>query len=172
MNKITGQPRSKMSVRLDENSKVLFVCYSNAGRSHFAQGFYNHFSRSDNASSAGVNPNIDLAQAPTLVALEKQLNMGVKTTETMAEVGIDVTNHKRQKLNATMLNDYDLIVNLAEKSQTPAWLHGSNVVWWDIPDPHGESWQKNREARDEIEWRVKKLIAGEIVDDSEKGGKI
>ena len=86
----------------------------------------------------------------------------------MQEVGIDITGHKRQLLTADKLGDYDLIVNLAEKSQTPDWLRGDNVIWWNVTDPHNESAEKNRIARDEIEQRVKQLLNGEIVDDTQK----
>ena len=37
-----------------------------------------------------------------------------------------------------------------------------------MTDPHNESAEKNRIARDEIEQRVKQLLNGEIVDDTQK----
>ena len=158
------------SEKLKEGAKVLFVCNANAGRSHFAQGFYNHLTATNNAESAGVSPHIDLDEAPTLVDFEaifaERKPDGIKTTDTMLEVGVDVSNHKRQKLTADMLREYDLIVNIAEKAQTPEWLRGDNVVWWDITDPHGDSWEKNRKARDEIKTKVDQLISGNIEDDN------
>ena len=153
---------------LNEHSKVLFVCNANAARSQMAQGFYNHYSHSQNADSAGLNPEKKWDEAPTLSDFEAMNYKPAKSSETMQEVGIDITGHKRQLLTADKLGDYDLIVNLAERSQTPDWLRGDNVIWWNVTDPHLESAEKNRTARDEIEQRVKQLLNSEIVDDVQK----
>ncbi len=152
---------------LNEHSKVLFVCNANAARSQMAQGFYNHYSHSQNADSAGLNPEKKWDEAPTLSDFETMSHKPAKSSETMQEVGIDITGHKRQLLTADKLGDYDLIVNLAEKSQTPDWLRGDNVIWWNVTDPRNESSEKNRIARDEIEQRVKSLLDGTIIDDTD-----
>ena len=160
--------KTSHKVALSEHSKVLFVCNANAARSQMAQGFYNHYSGSQNADSAGLNPEKKWGEAPTLSDFETMSRKPARSSETMQEVGIDITGHKRQLLTADKLGDYDLIVNLAEKSQTPDWLRGDNVIWWDVADPRNESVEKNRIARDEIEQRVKQLLNGEIVDDAQK----
>ena len=160
--------KASRKIVLNEHSKVLFVCNANAARSQMAQGFYNHYSHSRNADSAGLNPEKKWDEAPTLSDFETMSHKPAKSSETMQEVGIDITGHKRQLLTADKLGDYDLIVNLAEKSQTPDWLRGDNVIWWNVADPRNESAEKNRIARDEIEQRVKQLLNGEIVDDAQK----
>lgn len=160
--------KTSHKVALSEHSKVLFVCNANAARSQMAQGFYNHYSGSQNADSAGLNPEKKWGEAPTLSDFETMSRKPARSSETMQEVGIDITGHKRQLLTADKLGDYDLIVNLAEKSQTPDWLRGGNIIWWDVADPRNESVEKNRIARDEIEQRVKQLLNGEIVDDAQK----
>ncbi len=160
--------KTSHKVALSEHSKVLFVCNANAARSQMAQGFYNHYSHSQNADSAGLNPEKRWDEAPTLSDFETMSHKPAKSSETMQEVGIDITGHKRQLLTADKLGDYDLIVNLAERSQTPDWLRGDNVIWWNVTDPHNESAEKNRIARDEIEQRVKQLLNGEIVDDAQR----
>ena len=160
--------KTSHKVALSEHSKVLFVCNANAARSQMAQGFYNHYSGSQNADSAGLNPEKKWDEAPTLSDFETMSRKPARSSETMQEVGIDITGHKRQLLTADKLGDYDLIVNLAERSQTPDWLRGDNVIWWNVTDPHNESAEKNRIARDEIEQRVKQLLNGEIVDDAQK----
>jgi len=160
--------KTSRKIVLNEHSKVLFVCNANAARSQMAQGFYNHYSRSQNADSAGLNPEKKWDEAPTLSDFEAMSHKPAKSSETMQEVGIDITGHKRQLLTADKLGDYDLIVNLAEKSQTPDWLRGDNIIWWNVTDPRNESIEKNRIARDEIEQRVKQLLNGEIVDDTQK----
>ena len=160
--------KTSHKIVLSEHSKVLFVCNANAARSQMAQGFYNHYSHSRNADSAGLNPEKKWDEAPTLSDFEAMSHKPAKSSETMREVGIDITGHKRQLLTADKLGDYDLIVNLAERSQTPDWLRGDNIIWWDVADPRNESVEKNRIARDEIEQRVKQLLNGEIVDDAQK----
>ena len=160
--------KTSHKIVLSEHSKVLFVCNANAARSQMAQGFYNHYSGSQNADSAGLNPEKKWDEAPTLSDFEAMSHKPAKSSETMQEVGIDITGHKRQLLTVDKLGDYDLIVNLAEKSQTPDWLRGDNVIWWNVADPRNESAEKNRMARDEIEQRVKQLLNGEIVDDTQK----
>ena len=160
--------KASRKIVLNEHSKVLFVCNANAARSQMAQGFYNHYSHSQNADSAGLNPEKKWDEAPTLSDFEAMSHKPAKSSETMQEVGIDITGHKRQLLTADKLGDYDLIVNLAEKSQTPDWLRGDNVIWWNVTDPRNESIEKNRIARDEIEHRIKQLLNGEIVDDAQK----
>ena len=160
--------KTSHKIVLSEHSKVLFVCNANAARSQMAQGFYNHYSGSQNADSAGLNPEKKWDEAPTLSDFEAMSHKPAKSSETMQEVGIDITGHKRQLLTVDKLGDYDLIVNLAEKSQTPDWLRGDNVIWWNVADPRNESAEKNRMARDEIEQRVKQLLNGEIVDDAQK----
>ena len=160
--------KTSRKIVLNEHSKILFVCNANVVRSQMAQGFYNHYSGSQNADSAGLNPEKKWGEAPTLSDFETMSRKPARSSETMQEVGIDITGHKRQLLTADKLGDYDLIVNLAEKSQTPDWLRGDNIIWWDVADPRNESVEKNRIARDEIEQRVKQLLNGEIVDDAQK----
>ena len=160
--------KASRKIVLNEHSKVLFVCNANAARSQMAQGFYNHYSHSQNADSAGLNPEKKWDEAPTLSDFEAMSHKPAKSSETMQEVGIDITGHKRQLLTVDKLGDYDLIVNLAEKFQTPDWLRGDNVIWWNVTDPRNESSEKNRIARDEIERRIKQLLNGEIVDDAQK----
>ena len=159
--------KASRKIVLNEHSKVLFVCNANAARSQMAQGFYNHYSHSQNADSAGLNPEKKWDEAPTLSDFEAMSHKPARSSETMQEVGINITGHKRQLLTADKLGDYDLIVNLAEKSQTPDWLRGDNVIWWNVADPRNESVEKNRIARDEIEQRVKSLLNGAVIDDTD-----
>ncbi|HRQ98245.1 MAG TPA: class I tRNA ligase family protein, partial [Candidatus Saccharibacteria bacterium] len=112
--KLLEDNKSKRITAVKKDARVLFVCYSNAGRSHFAQGFYNHLTKTNNAESAGVSPDAPWKVALSLVELETILAelkpAGIKTTATMDEVGVDVSGHKRQQLKPEMLEKYDLIV--------------------------------------------------------------
>ena len=157
-------------VLLGKDPKILFVCYSNVGRSQFAEAFYNNYTDGRPAVSAGVNPDGRWNEAPTLLEFENNIlpkinPSSVLSTVTMKEVGIDISTHRRKYLTEKELKGYDLVVNIAEKSQTPGWLRAQNVVWWNVNDPHGDSWEKNRKARNEIETKVRALVDGEVIDD-------
>ena len=164
--------KTSHKIVLNEHSKVLFVCNANVVRSQMAQAFYNHFTKTQNADSAGVNAEkYPTAKIPTVADFDAHLvakNLDpLAVIDLMREKGIEVGASQRTQLTKDMLRDYDLVVNIANRSQTPDWLKGDNVVWWKIEDPHAENRELAKLACDEIEKRVKKLISGEVVDDIE-----
>ncbi len=167
---LSGNTRRKIT--LDKSSKILFVCNANVVRSQMAQAFYNHFTQTQNADSAGVNAEkYPTAKIPTVADFDAHLvakNLDPLTViDLMREKGIEVGASQRTQLTKDMLCNYDLVVNIANRNQTPDWLKGDNVVWWKIEDPHAESRELAELACDEIEKRVKQLISGEVVDDIE-----
>ena len=165
--------KTSHKIVLNEHSKVLFVCNANVVRSQMAQAFYNHFTKTQNADSAGVNAEkYPTAEIPTVADFDAHLvakNLDpLAVIDLMREKGIEVGASQRTQLTKDMLCDYDLVVNIANRNQTPDWLKGDNVVWWKIEDPHAESRELAELACDEIEKRVKKLISGKVVDDTQK----
>ncbi len=167
---LSGNTRHKIT--LDKSSKILFVCNANVVRSQMAQAFYNHFTKTQNADSAGVNAEkYPTAKIPTVADFDAHLvakNLDpLAVIDLMREKGIEVGASQRTQLTKDMLRNYDLVVNIANRNQTPDWLKGDNVVWWKIEDPHAESRKLAELACDEIEKRVKKLISSEVVDDIE-----
>ena len=167
---LSGNTRRKIT--LDKSSKILFVCNANVVRSQMAQAFYNHFTKTQNADSAGVNAEkYPTAEIPTVADFDAHLvakNLDpLAVIDLMREKGIEVGASQRTQLTKDMLCDYDLVINIANRNQTPDWLKGDNVVWWKIEDPHAESRELAELACDEIEKRVKQLISGEVVDDIE-----
>ena len=164
--------KTSHKIVLNEHSKILFVCNANVVRSQMAQAFYNHFTKTQNADSAGVNAEkYPTAEIPTVADFDAHLvakNLDpLAVIDLMREKGIEVGASERTQLTKDMLSDYDLVVNIANRNQTPDWLKGDNVVWWKIEDPHAESRELAKLACDEVEKRVKKLISGEVVDDIE-----
>ena len=167
---LSGNTRHKIT--LDKSSKILFVCNANVVRSQMAQAFYNHFTKTQNADSAGVNAEkYSTDEIPTVADFDAHLvakNLDpLAVIDLMREKGIEVGASQRTQLTKGMLRDYDLVINIANRNQTPDWLKGDNVVWWKIEDPHAESRELVKLACDEVEKRVKKLISGEVVDDIE-----
>jgi arsenate reductase len=122
---------------------VLFVCNHNAGRSQMAQAFFERFGPSDmRAQSAGSQP----ASA-----------MWSEVVEAMREVGLDIAGRKPKKLMREMQLHADWAVTMGCGDACP--YVPTSVEDWDVPDPAGRSIEEVRVIRDDIEWRVRELIA-------------
>jgi arsenate reductase (thioredoxin) len=126
--------------------KVLFVCVENAGRSQMAEAFANILGKDKLvAASAGIK-------------LAAQVNPVV--VESMREKDIDISQAKPKLLTIKMANEADLVVTMGcgAADLCPGPFFKENVDW-ELEDPKGKSIEKVREIRDEIERRVKQLIA-------------
>jgi protein-tyrosine-phosphatase len=125
---------------------ILFVCVENAGRSQMAEGFFNRYApKGYEAISAGTKPI-------------SQINpIAVKV---MWEADIDISNQKSKELTEDMIRNSSNIVNMGcmEKESCPT-LFLQNLLDWNIEDPKDKSIEKVREIRDEIDQRVKELVA-------------
>lgn len=125
---------------------ILFVCVENAGRSQMAEGFFNKYApKGYKGISAGTKP-------------VSQINP--IAVEAMKEAGIDISNQKSKELTDDMIRNSSNIVNMGcmEKESCPTlFLH--NFLDWNIEDPKDKPIEKVREIRDEIDQRVKELVA-------------
>lgn len=125
---------------------ILFVCVENAGRSQIAEGFFRKYApKGYKAISAGTKP----------VSQINPLAVGV-----MKEVGIDISNETSKDITEDMIRNSTQIVNMGcmEGESCPTlFLH--SLLDWNIEDPKGKSIEKVREIRDEIEQRVKEIVA-------------
>jgi arsenate reductase (thioredoxin) len=126
--------------------KVLFVCVENAGRSQMAEAFANKYGKGKFIVSSAGNKPADKVN-PVVV-------------EVMKEKGFDISMNKPKLLTFQMAQDSDLIVTMGCNDQgiCPGPFFKPTVDW-ELEDPKGKSMEKVREIRDEIERRVKKLIA-------------
>lgn len=125
---------------------ILFVCVENAGRSQMAEGFFNKYApKGYEAISAGTKPVSELN--PIAV-------------EVMREAGIDISNQKSKELTEDMIHNSSNIVNMGcmEKESCPT-LFLQNLLDWNIEDPKDKPIEKVREIRDEINQRVKEIVA-------------
>ena len=125
---------------------ILFVCVENAGRSQMAEGFFKKYAPKGFISlSAGTNPAHHIN--PVVV-------------EAMKEVGIDISKQKSKVLIDEMIRESDKVVNMGciDKNFCPTiWL--PKVIEWNIEDPKGKSIEEIRQIRDEIEKKVKEIVA-------------
>ncbi|HEU0266809.1 MAG TPA: class I tRNA ligase family protein, partial [Candidatus Saccharimonadaceae bacterium] len=164
---------------LKRDAKVLFVCHANVSRSQMGKAVYNSLTSSNRAKSAGVGVKFEHPEGKTIGERNVLVgqDLGIDKYESSAESALrevydlDITDWPRQQMTPDMLQEYDLVVNLAERFQTPEWLRGHNVVWWDVKDPGIKKDESDRslaakKALAIIEDRVGRLIDGEIVDDN------
>lgn len=133
--------------KLKSEKIILFVCVENAGRSQIAEGFFNKSAPEGyRALSAGTKP-------------VSQINPVV--IDVMKEVGIDISNQKSKEITEDMMRNSFKTVNMGcmDKESCPT-LFLPNVLDWNLEDPKDKPIDKVREIRDEVEQRVKELVAG------------
>ena len=78
----------------------------------------------------------------------------------MSEVGIDISTQKSKEITEDMIRNSSKIVNMGcmDKQSCPT-LFLQNLIDWNIEDPKDKPIEIVREIRDEIEQRVKELVA-------------
>jgi arsenate reductase (thioredoxin) len=120
--------------------RVLFVCVGNACRSQMAEGFARAYGKDVmTPESAGL--------APAMV-------VPAETRQTMAEKNIDISAQFPKPVNLFPSGHFDKVVNI---SGYPIPGHPSTLDW-KVGDPIGGSAEQYRDARDQIEHLVMKLI--------------
>lgn len=130
----------------EPKKSVLFVCVQNAGRSQMAEGFFKKYAPKEyEAISAGTMPVSEIN--PIAV-------------QAMSEVGVDISTQKSKEITEDMIRNSSKIVNMGcmDKESCPT-LFLQNLLDWNIEDPKDKPIEKVRSIRDEIEQRVKELVA-------------
>jgi arsenate reductase (thioredoxin) len=123
--------------------RVLFVCVQNAGRSQMAAALFNRYATEGaSAESAGTRPAARVH--PEVVAA-------------MREVGIDLEGNTPQRMTAELAAGVDRVVTMGCGDECP--LVRAPVEDWALPDPAGQPLATVRAVRDEIDARVRSLLA-------------
>lgn len=125
--------------------KILFICVGNSCRSQMAEGFARHYGEGIiEVKSAGTKPGKEVARL---------------AVEVMKEKGIDIFDQYPKMLTMEMLSDADHVISMGcgVEESCPLPLR-SDTIDWGLEDPYGQTIEKYREVRDEIEKRVKALI--------------
>ena len=123
---------------------VLFVCVHNAGRSQMAAAFLSHLSNGQvDVRSAGSEP------ADTI-------NPVVVTA--MREVGIDIAAEIPKVLTIDTVEASDVVITMGCGDACPI-FPGKQYLDWQLDDPAGQNLPAVREIRDDIERRVRGLMA-------------
>ena len=130
---------------MTERKKILFVCVENAGRSQMAEAFFRKHTSEFEPISAGTKPSTEIN--PIVV-------------QVMKEVGIDLQNNAPKPLSNAMISNSTKTVNMGcvDKESCPS-LFVDEIEDWQISDPKGKSIEEVRKIRDEINFKVKKLVS-------------
>ena len=123
---------------------VLFVCVHNAGRSQMAAGWLR--------SLAGGA--VEVRSAGSLPA--DQVNPAA--VEAMAEVGIDIAGQHPKVLTTEAVEASDVVITMGCGDACPV-FPGKRYLDWELQDPAGKGVEAVRPIRDEIESRIRGLLA-------------
>jgi arsenate reductase len=123
---------------------VLFVCVHNAGRSQMAAGWLRHLAGDRvEVRSAGSTPADRVNPA---------------AVDAMAEVGIDIAGERPKVLTPEAVEVSDVVVTMGCGDTCPV-LPGKRYLDWELADPAGQGIEAVRPNRDQIEVRVRGLLA-------------
>jgi len=123
---------------------VLFLCVHNAGRSQMALGWFNHLAGDRAVAwSGGSEPGNEVN--PSAVAA-------------MAEVGIDIAQEYPKPWTAEIVQAADVVVTMGCGDACP-FYPGTRYEDWELEDPAGQGVDAVRPIRDDIEKRVRTLLA-------------
>jgi arsenate reductase (thioredoxin) len=123
---------------------VLFLCVHNAGRSLAARVLLDHFAQGRiRVESAGSDPG-------------DRLNPSVLSV--LTERGLDPSGEFPKPLTDEIARMADVIVTMGCGDTCPV-FPGKRYVDWDLDDPAGKSIEEVRPIVDEIDRRVRALLA-------------
>lgn len=123
---------------------VLFLCTHNAGRSQMALGWFTHLACDRAVAwSGGSEPEAALNQAAVAA---------------MTEVGIDITRQFPKPWTEEVVSAADVVVTMGCGDACPL-VPGKHYEDWEVSDPAGLSLCDVRPIRDELERRVRDLLA-------------
>jgi arsenate reductase len=124
--------------------RVLFVCIENANRSQMAEAFARiHGAGKVEAYSAGSRPSG---------------KVNPKAVEFMRECGYDLAIHASKSLADIPDVAFDVAVTMGCGDACPL-VRAKRRVDWNIPDPKNMEPVEFRAVRDEIEGKVRELLA-------------
>ena len=128
----------------EERPTVLFLCVHNAGRSQMAMGFFAHYAGDRAVAwSGGSEPGSQVNPA---------------AIEAMKEVGIDISGEFPKPWTDEIVRAADVVNTMGGGDACPI-VPGKRYEDWALDDPAGLGVESVRPIRDEIEGRIKTLLA-------------
>ena len=89
---------------------------------------------------------------------EPDTEINPAAVEAMAEVGIDITGEYPKPWTDEIVQAADVVITMGCGDACPV-VPGKRYEEWELPDPAGQSVEAVRPIRDEIEQRVRRLLA-------------
>ncbi|HET9138879.1 arsenate reductase ArsC [Actinophytocola sp.] len=133
---------------MSHSPEVLFVCVHNAGRSQMAAALLQHHGLGRvTVRSAGSQP-------------AEQVNPAA--AQALAEWGLDITAEIPSKLSTADVAAADVVITMGCGDTCPV-FPGKRYLDWDLDDPAGAPVERVRPIRDDIDRRVRALLA-ELLD--------
>ena len=128
----------------ESRPSVLFLCVHNAGPSQMALGFFQHLAGDRAVAwSGGSEPGAEVNPA---------------AIEAMREVGVDISGEYPKPWTDEVVRAADVVVSMGCGDACPV-FPGKRYQDWELDDPAGMSVEGVRPVRDEIERRVRRLLA-------------
>jgi arsenate reductase len=134
--------------------EVLFMCVHNAGRSQMAAALAERY-------AAGRVVVRSAGSAPA-----EEVNAVVVAA--MAEVGIDISKEVPKALTEGAARAADVVVTMGCGDACP-YYPGKRYLDWQLDDPTGKTLEQVRSIRDEIDQRVRALLAELVAPRAELG---
>jgi len=123
---------------------ALFLCVHNAGRSQMALGWFEHLAAGRATAWSGGSEPADQIN-PVAVAA-------------MAEVGIDIAAASPKRWTDEAVRAADVVITMGCGDACP-FYPGTRYEDWELDDPAGRGLDAVRPIRDDIERRVRALLA-------------
>ncbi|MFQ6673514.1 MAG: arsenate reductase ArsC [Fidelibacterota bacterium] len=140
-----------MTIHMDINRKVLFLCTGNACRSQMAEGLLRHFAGDRfQVFSAGTHPS----------------RVHPMSIRVMEEWGIDISHHTSDHVDEYLQKNIDMVVTVCDdaKEICPTFPGKVEKIHWSIPDPFA-GWSDDdrflnryRNARDLIRDHIEEFL--------------
>jgi arsenate reductase (thioredoxin) len=129
---------------VSDTPTVLFLCVHNAGRSQMAAGWLRDL----------AGDRIDVLSGGSAPAE----SINPSAVEAMAEKGIDIADQYPKPWTDETVGVADVIVSMGCGDACPV-LPGKRYLDWELEDPAGKGVESVRPIRDDIEQRVRGLMA-------------
>ena len=144
-----GQPETKESSMTRSTAsppkRILFVCIENSNRSQMAEAFARlHGGSRIEAYSAGSRPSG---------------RVNPRAVEFMKEVGYDLTRHQSKGLSEFGEQEFYVVVGMGCGDEGCPLVRAKRHEEWGIADPKEVPPEQFRVVRDEIERKVRELLA-------------
>jgi protein-tyrosine-phosphatase len=123
---------------------VLFLCVHNAGRSQMALGWFQHLAGDRAIAWSGGSEPAETINPSAVLA--------------MRAIGIDIAQEQPKRWTDEIVESADVVVTMGCGDACP-YVPGKRYEDWALEDPAGQDVEAVRPIRDEIEQRVRALLA-------------